>query len=58
MGILEYILLGVCFGFLMEHFGKLMDLSFNFWERLVLWVFWPIIGIFVVYHFIKELFSK
>jgi len=58
MGVLEYILLGVCFGFLMEHFGKLMDLSFNFWERIALWVLWPIIGLLVIYHFFKELFSK
>jgi len=58
MGVLEYMLLGVCFGFLMEYFGKLMDLSFNFWERIALWVFWPVMLVVIVYHFFKELFSK
>lgn len=58
MGILEYMLIGVCFGFLMEFFGKFIDLSFNFWERVALWVFWPFMVLLVIYHFIKELFTK
>jgi len=58
MGYLEYILLGVCFGFLMEHFGKHLDINFSFWERIALWVCWPIVLLVVGYHFFKELFSK
>ena len=58
MGVLEYLLLGVCFGFLMEHFGKYMDLSFNFWERIALWTLWPLMILVVMYHFIKELFKR
>jgi hypothetical protein len=58
MGILEYILLGVTFGFLFEHFGKRLDLSFNFWERVALWVFWPVVLLITLYYFFKELFTK
>jgi hypothetical protein len=58
MGILEYILLGVCFGFLFEHFGKHIDLSFTFWERIALWIFWPVLLLVVIYSFLKELFKK
>ena len=57
MGILEYMLIGIIFGFLMEYFGKYMDLSFTFWERIGLWVGWPIFLLMVIYHFIKGLFT-
>lgn len=57
MGILEYILIGVIFGFILEHLGKFMDLSFTFWERIGLWVFWPIALLLVMYHFFKGLFE-
>lgn len=53
MGILEYILIGMIFGFLMEHFGKYIGLAFNFWERIALWVFWPIAVLWFMYNLIK-----
>jgi predicted permease len=56
MGILEYILLGIIFGFLMEHLGKYLDMKFNFWERIALWVFWPILLLMVIYSFLREFF--
>lgn len=56
MGIFEYILIGITFGFLLEHFGKYIDLTFNFWERLGVWVFWPIALLVFMYHFLRELF--
>jgi len=57
MGILEYILIGLILGFLLEHFGKWIEVKLNFWERILLWVFWPIALIIFMYHFIKELFK-
>jgi len=57
MGYLEYILLGVCFGFLMEYFGKYLDMTFNFWERLAMWLFWPFWLFAVIYVFLRELFK-
>jgi len=56
MGIFEYILIGITFGFLLEHLGKYIDLTFNFWERLGVWVFWPIALLVFMYHFLRELF--
>jgi predicted permease len=58
MGILEYILIGVTLGFLLEHFGKWMEVEFSFWERIGLWVFWPIALIVFMYHFLREIFRK
>jgi len=57
MGYLEYILLGICFGFTMEYWGKEMDMTFNFWERLAMWLFWPFWLFAFIYVFLKELFK-
>ena len=57
MGIFEYILIGIIFGFLFEYFGERLDLSFNFWERIAIWIFWPIVLLITLYYFIKELFK-
>jgi len=58
MGYLEYLLLGIIFGFLMEHWGKYIDLEFNLWERLAMWVFWLVLLIAVMCYFLRGFFRK
>lgn len=58
MGLVEYLLIGVVFGFGFEYFGAHIDIRFSFWERVAMWVFWPIVLLITGYHFFKELFNN
>ncbi len=58
MGVLEYLLIGLVIGFLIESISEATGVYYTFWERIALWLFWPIMVLVFIFYFIKGMMSN